>query len=184
MSRIDRDRRKFLAAGSTAAAISLAGCSSVILNRIGGGDEGHGGGEDEGGEGGEGGGGMDQGENVPEEVHSYLSENETNLYEGEAADETGSDEVTVEVGGGDGGLAFDPPAVLVDAGATVTWEWVGNGGQHNVESDDQSGSEFRSGEAVESDSETYSQSFEESSNQLYYCNPHQAIGMYGAVIVE
>ena len=119
MSRIDRDRRKFLAAGSTAAAISLAGCSSVVLNRLGG----DGGGEEEeedGGGGGGGGGGSERGENVPEAVHSYLTENEAKLYEGTASDETGSDEVTIAVGGGSQGLAFDHPAVLVDPGTTIT----------------------------------------------------------------
>lgn len=181
MSRIDRDRRKFLAAGSTAAAISLAGCSSVVLNRLGGDGDDSEDEEEDGGDGG--GGGSERGENVPEDVHSYLTDNSTNLYEGEADDQTGSDEVTVAVGGGEG-LAFDHPAVLVDAGTTITWEWTGEGGAHNVVSADGSATEFESGEAVDSASETYSETFEESGNQLYYCSPHQAVGMYGAVIVE
>lgn len=180
MSRIDRDRRKFLAAGSTAAAISLAGCSSVVLNRLGGDGEEE---EEEGdGGGGGGGGGSERGENVPEEVHSYLMDNSAKLYEGEAVDETGSSEVSISVGGGEG-LAFDPPAVLVDPGTTITWEWTGEGGQHNVESDENSATEFRSGETQQGADITFSQTFE-SGNQLYYCNPHQAVGMYGAVIVS
>ncbi|MFT4946838.1 MAG: halocyanin-like protein [Natronomonas sp.] len=179
MSRIDRDRRKFLAAGSTAAAISLAGCSSVILNRLGGG--GHGDEEEEEDGGGGGGGGSDRGENVPEEVHTFLTDNDANLYEGEASDQTGSDEVTISVGAGEG-FAFDHPAVLVDAGTTIVWEWVG--GQHNVVSADSSATEFRSGDAEQGSDITYSRTFEESGNQLYYCDPHTAVGMYGAVIVE
>ncbi len=178
MSRIDRDRRKFLAAGSTAAAISLAGCSSVLLNRIGGGEDG--GGDD--GDGG-GGGGMGGGENVPEAVHTFLTDNSANLYEGEAVDETGSSEVTISVGAGEG-LAFEPPAVLVDSGTTITWEWTGEGGAHNVQSAGDSATEFSSGSAQSGADITFSQTFEESGNQLYLCNPHQAVGMYGAVIVQ
>ena len=183
MSRIDRDRRKFLAAGSTAAAISLAGCSSVLLNRIGGGGEGS---EEEGGDGGEGGGGgggMQRGENVPEAVHTFLTDNSANLYEGEATDETGASEVTVEVGAGEG-LAFSPAAILVDSGTTITWEWTGEGGAHNVQSTGDSATEFSSGSAQDGADITFSQTFEESGNQLYLCNPHQAVGMYGAVIVQ
>jgi len=53
---------------------------------------------------------------------------------GTVADETGSSEVTVTVGAaGNGGFcAFDPPAVRVEPGANVVWEWTGKGGQHNV----------------------------------------------------
>lgn len=183
MSRIDRDRRKFLAAGSTAAAISLAGCSSVLLNRIGGSGDGGEDGGDDGGDGGGGGGGMDRGENVPEAVHTFLTENSANLYEGEAVDETGSGEISISVGAGEG-LAFDPPAVLVDSGTTITWEWTGEGGAHNVQSTGDSATEFSSGSAQGGADITFSQTFEESGNQLYLCNPHQAVGMYGAVIVQ
>jgi len=181
MSRIDSDRRRFLAAGSTAAAISLAGCSSVLLNRIGGGghSEEEGGGE-EGEDGGE--GGMERGENVPEAVHTFLTDNNTNLYEGEAVDETGSSEVSISVGAGEG-LAFEPPAILVDPGTTVTWEWTGEG-QHNVQSAGNSATEFNSGSPQSGADITFSQTFEESGNQLYLCSPHQAVGMYGAVIVQ
>ena len=187
MSRIDRDRRKFLAAGSTAAAISLAGCSSVLLNRIGGDGDGGEDGGDGGDGGGGGGGGTSRGENVPEAVHSYLTNVGSSgaaLYEGEAEDMTGSSEVTVEVGAGDNGLAFGPPVILVDTGTTVVWEWTGNGGGHNVVSTDESATSFDSGETVSSAGTTFSQTFDSSGNQMYYCSPHQAVGMAGAVIVQ
>ncbi|ESP90042.1 halocyanin 2 [Candidatus Halobonum tyrrellensis G22] len=29
-------------------------------------------------------------------------------------------------------MAFDPAAVAVDAGTTVTWEWTGRGGEQDV----------------------------------------------------
>jgi serine/threonine-protein kinase len=173
------DRRTFLAAaGVTASTIALAGCS--------GGDGGDGGDGDGGnGDGGDGDGGMDNGDtSVPDEVDSYLSEEDANLYEGEAADETGSDSVSIAVGAGDVGLAYDPACVRVDSGTEVTWEWTGEGGAHNVVSTDNSATEFNSGEAVDSDSETFSQTFDSAGNQLYYCTPHRANGKVGAVIVE
>jgi halocyanin-like protein len=48
-------------------------------------------------------------------------------------DYTGQDEVTVQVGAGDQGLAFDPTLLWVDPGTTITWEWTGAGGAHNVQ---------------------------------------------------
>ena len=39
-------------------------------------------------------------------------------------DYTGQESVTVAVGAGENGVLFDPPAILVDPGTTVTWEWT------------------------------------------------------------
>jgi len=55
---------------------------------------------------------------------------DANNYE-QTVDMTGSDSVTNEVGAGEG-LAFGPAAVAVSSGTTVTWEWTGEGGSHNV----------------------------------------------------
>jgi serine/threonine-protein kinase len=159
-------RRKFIAAtGATAATVALAGCSS---------------GGDNGDDGGNGGGGA----SVPDAVDSYLSDNSANGYNGSAVDETGSSSVTIEVGAGDQGLAFAPAAVVVDAGTEVVWEWTGNGGAHNVVSADNSAMSFNSGESVSEEGTTFSQTFDSAGNQLYYCTPHQSLGMHGAVIVE
>jgi halocyanin-like protein len=128
-----------------------------------------------GGGGGNGGGGG----GVPGEVDEFLSD--ANLYEGSAADMTGQDEVSVAVGAGDNGIAFDPPAIRVDAGTTVVWEWTGEGGAHNVVAEDDT---FNSGETVDSGDETFEYTFEETGNYTYVCTPHAGIGMKGAVIVE
>ncbi|MXR51551.1 halocyanin domain-containing protein [Halovenus sp. WSH3] len=162
------DRRTFLAAaGATAATVALAGCSS-------------------GGDNGSNGDNGDSGPSVPDAVDSYLSDNSANGYSGpsDAVDETGSGSVTISVGAGENGLAFDPVAVFVDAGTEVTWEWTGNGGAHNVVSADSSAASFDSGEAVAEQGTTFSQTFDSAGNQLYYCTPHQAAGMHGAVIVQ
>lgn len=99
-------------------------------------------------------------------------------YDG-VVDETGSDEVTVEVGteanGGDYG--FGPAAIRVDPGTTVVWEWVA--GSHNVEDD---AGTFES-ELTDEAGFTFSQTFEEPGVVKYFCMPHKAMGMRGVVVV-
>ena len=162
------DRRTFLAAaGATATTVALAGCS-------GGGDDGDNGNGD----------GPSANADVPSEVDTYLSDNSANLYEGGAVDETGSDSVSITVGAGDQGLAFSPPAVIVSSGTTVTWEWNGEGGAHNVVAADSAAESFDSGEQQEGSDVTFEHTFESAGNNPYYCTPHQSLGMHGAVIVE
>ena len=122
-----------------------------------------------------GGGSDDEGDGT---INGYLSD--ANNYDGTVVDVTGESEVTVAVGAGNG-LAFDPAAVRVDAGTTVTWEWTGRGGRHNVVSGEESASEFAS-DLARGEGVTFRQTFE-SGPQLYFCNPHRAQGMYGAVAV-
>lgn len=102
-------------------------------------------------------------------------------YDG-VIDETGADEVTVAVGaaGNGGGLAFEPAAVRIDSGATVVWEWTGDGGTHNVVAEDGSFGSDISGEA----GHTFERAFEESGAYRYACEPHERMGMKGAVVVE
>jgi halocyanin-like protein len=103
-------------------------------------------------------------------------------YDGETVDARGQDEVTVAVGseGNNGNLAFDPPAVHVDNGATVVWEWTGEGGGHNVVANDDT---FDSGEQVGEEGYTFSHTFESDGLYRYVCEPHVQLGMKGAVVV-
>jgi halocyanin-like protein len=164
----DMDRRKFLmAAGATAATVAVAGCS--------GGGNGDDGGDD-------GGGAPD---NVPESVHTYLTDNDANLYDNSVEDHTGEDSVTVMNGAGSNNVAFDAAAIRIDAGTEVTWEWTGLGGSHNVVSRDQSDFDFENPEGLLGDEgHTWSYTFEESGNAVYHCEAHTAQGQHGAVIVE
>jgi halocyanin-like protein len=117
----------------------------------------------------------------------YLRDNnarEYGEYDGEFTDFTGQEQVTVAVGGGDTGLAFSPLAIVVDPGTKIVWEWTGEGGAHNVVSAGESASEFRSGEVVQSSDETYTQTLSTPGAHLYYCLPHQTVGMHGAIVVE
>jgi halocyanin-like protein len=110
----------------------------------------------------------------------YLSNADN--FDGEPVDETGSDSVTIRVGaeGNGGGFAFAPPAVQVDTGTTVTWEWTGEGGQHNVVAE--AGADFES-ELTGEAGFTFERTFEESGAVKYFCRPHKSLGMKGVVEV-
>ena len=130
-----------------------------------------------GGDGGGGGGGTP----VPAEYGDWFSN--VDNYDGETVDRGGQDGVTIAAGaqGNGGGFAFDPPAVRISPGTTVVWEWTGEGGQHNVVA--QEGDDFES-ELVEEAGYTFEQTFEEPGVITYYCNPHRALGMKGALVVD
>ncbi|MEF8842863.1 MAG: halocyanin domain-containing protein [Haloarculaceae archaeon] len=189
-------RRRLLATLGTAAAVGLAGCSGSGDGDSGGGD----------------GDGSDGNENTPtststpteasdgvevpdlepagdvvgsearSRVEEYLSE--VGNYEGEIVDATGVDEVVVAVGaeGNGGNFAFEHPAIAVSPGTTVSWQWTGQGGQHNVVSEDPSGFDFDSGSAKTS-GDPFEQSFDGGGVGLYVCVPHASLGMKGAVVV-
>ena len=101
-------------------------------------------------------------------------------FEG-TADRTGEESVTVTVGarGNNGSFAFDPPAVRVDPGTRVVWEWNGKGGAHNVVAEDGA---FES-EMVGEKGYTFEQTFDSAGVHRYVCVPHEAMGMRGAVVV-
>lgn len=103
---------------------------------------------------------------------------ETDNYDG-TVDLTGQDEVTVAVGYEQ--LLFDPAAIAISPGTTVTWEWTGNGGLHNVSS---AGDGPLNSETVEEEGHTYQYTFEESGTVLYQCDPHATLGMKGAVYIS
>jgi halocyanin-like protein len=116
----------------------------------------------------------------PPSVDEFLSE--TDNYDG-IVDMTGSESVSVDVGVEANGAfyGFGPAAVRVDSGTEVTWTWTGKGGIHNVAAE--YGAEFES-EQMSGEGKTFSYTFEESGTSLYVCDPHEGIGMKGAVVVE
>lgn len=97
------------------------------------------------------------------------------------ADETETGKVTIAVGakGNGGNFAFDPPAVRVDPGTTVVWEWTGEGGGHNVAAENGA---FES-DIVSEKGHTFEQTIEKSGAVKYACVPHKSMGMRGAVLV-
>jgi len=150
----DLNRRRFLRGTGAAIAVGvLAGCT----------------------------GNGDGGSDAPQAIEDHLSN--ANNYDGSIEDMTGESDVTIDVGAGSNGYAFDPAAVRISSGTTVTWEWTGKGSGHNVASVEGSESEFTSGNRVEEEGHTYEQSFDNTGNQLYVCEPHMARGMKGAIEV-
>jgi len=112
----------------------------------------------------------------------WPSEAEGNL--GSYEDARGQDEVTVTVGAGDQGLAFDPTLLWVDPGTTVTWEWTGEGGSHNVVTVE-GPADLDSGTAVDEAGYTYEHEVTEEEEGIthYHCVPHDGVGMHGGLAV-
>jgi len=163
-------RRTVLRSTAVAVAgVGLAGCSggdsgneetTEDENGDGGGDDGNGGGD------------------TPDFDGFF---DETDNYDG-VVDETGAEEVTVEVGteANGGNFGFSPAAVRVSEGTTVVWEWTGEGGAHNVSHED---GEFES-ETIDEEGHTFSYTFDSTGTDRYVCTPHESLGMKGAVVVK
>ena len=118
------------------------------------------------------------------QVAGWLAD--TPNWDGNIEDFTGEDDITIANGdpNDEGQFIYDPPAVTVDAGTTVIWEWAGSD-THTVthEVDDDEEPEFDSGN-IDGDGETWEFTFEEGGVYLYYCVPHRTLEQKGAVVVE
>ena len=101
-------------------------------------------------------------------------------YDGDIVDFRGESAVTIDVGVGRLDWGFGPAAVRVDEGTTVTWAWTGEGDDHNVVAEDGT---FDSGEPVGAAGTTFEYQFSESGRYRYLCEPHEAQGMKGVVVV-
>ncbi|ESS02638.1 MAG: halocyanin domain protein [uncultured archaeon A07HR67] len=105
---------------------------------------------------------------------------------GSYQDARGEDAVTVAVGAGEQGLAFDPTQLWVDPGTTITYEWTGNGGAHNVQTVDGGGpASLDSGNPVGEEGATYEYEVAEEDAGIthYHCVPHTAVGMHAGLAV-
>ncbi len=101
---------------------------------------------------------------------------------GSTVDATGQDSVTVEVGvqANGGAYGFGPAAVHVDNGATVQFEWTGNGSHNVVSAGD---GPLDSGSTVSSSGVNYEHTFESDGIYNYYCAPHEGLQMKGSIVV-
>ncbi|MDL5363321.1 halocyanin domain-containing protein [Halalkalicoccus sp. NIPERK01] len=99
-------------------------------------------------------------------------------FEG-TVDMRGREEVRIRVGvdGNGGGFALSPPAINVDPGTRVVWEWVGEDGPHWFAAADGS---YASPEQSRGE---YGLVFDGVGISKYACEPHEAAGMKGAVVV-
>ncbi|MFB6136045.1 MAG: halocyanin domain-containing protein [Halobacteriaceae archaeon] len=96
----------------------------------------------------------------------------------------GESSVTVEVGaqGNGGPYAFSPPAIHVDPGTEVTFEWVSD--THNVTVEDQpDGADWGGHTNIENSGFSFTTTFETEGVYEYFCQPHVSFGMKGAVAV-
>jgi len=118
-------------------------------------------------------------EPAPEDVREYLDD--ARNFHGLVADYTGEDDVVVEAGdppGVEEPMAFDPAAIRIDPGTTVTWEHA-EGGMHIVATE----TGLFEDATLDAEDERWSYTFEEERTVLYYCVPHRALGAKGAIIV-
>ena len=110
----------------------------------------------------------------------------TNGNLGSYQDARGQDSVTVSVGAGENGLAFDPTQLWVDPGTTITYEWTGNGGAHNVQTVEGGGpASLDSGNPIGEEGHTYEHEVTEDEAGIthYHCVPHTAVGMHAGLAV-
>ena len=115
---------------------------------------------------------------LSDEATEYLSDARS-YSGGDPADYTDQSEVEVANGAGPRGMAFDPAAIAVSPDTTVVWQWTGRGNEHDVVAVDGS---FES-ELVESDTKTFSHTFDASGEWIYNCSEHERRGMKGVVVV-
>ena len=178
---VDVSRRAFLrtAAGATAASAATGAAAAQedgTATESGGGT-----GTPSGGgtaSGGDGGGGEPAG---PPDFGGFLDQ--VGNFDGSVADATGQSTATVEVGvqANGGAFGFGPPAIHVDNGATVEFNWTGEGGGHNVIS--KPDGPLDSGSPVSQSGVQYKYTFQEDGIFTYVCEPHEGLGMKGAVVV-
>ena len=109
---------------------------------------------------------------------------DTSNYEA-TQDFTDTEAVTVAVGAGENGQLFAPPAILVDPGTTVTWEWTGEGSGHTVthEPSAEDAEPAFGSDQMEAAGETFQYTFEAEGTFRYFCEPHRSDGMKGVVAV-
>jgi len=99
-------------------------------------------------------------------------------------DYTDQDEVTVAVGAGGDGLAFDPAAIRITPARPSSGEWTGQGGARTTWSPPRTPRPpSTAARVVSEEGATFEQSFDNTGIQLYYCTPHQSVGMLGAIQV-
>jgi len=102
-------------------------------------------------------------------------------WTGSAMDARDGDAVTVTVGPG-GEYVYDPAAVVVSPGTTVTFEWASP--THNVLVESMpDGADWSGHGSIENGGFSFQHTFESEGTYKYYCEPHLALGMKGVVEV-
>lgn len=113
-----------------------------------------------------------------EDTYEWLSAGTT--FDG-IVDRTGRDTATVSVGDDDIERSIEPAVLKVSPGTTVIWEWTGAGGGHNIIAMDGT---FSYDSVTLGDETTFEHVFSEPGVYRYYCEPHEALGGKGVILVD
>lgn len=102
-------------------------------------------------------------------------------WDGSLADRTDTESVSITVGvaGNGGHFGFDPLAVQITTGTTVTFEWTGDGGAHNVAFQDG----VETSDIYSEDGTHFEVTLDDPGVYRYACEPHQSIGQRGGIVV-
>ncbi|MCF2165939.1 halocyanin [Halobacterium salinarum] len=125
----------------------------------------------------------------PTTTHTETQPSEMSLHEWVASantpeswtDHRSDATVSIAVSGHDLPYAFQPALTRVAPGTTVTWEWTGYGGAHNVIAVD---SAFDSGDSTATEDHTFTHTFTEIGTHRYVSEPDRESGMKGIIAVE
>jgi len=103
-------------------------------------------------------------------------------FTGTVVDRTDTDAVTVTVGAPDSKnqFVFSPPVVTVATGTTVEWRWAGSG-PHTVTFE---GHDVGTDGVIANSGVQFAHTFESAGTYRYRCDPHETLGMRGAIVVE
>lgn len=103
-------------------------------------------------------------------------------FTGEITDKTNAETATVAVGNDDARseFVFEPPVLKIITGTTVKWDWEIDG-PHTVSFKDH---DIGTDEVVSETGVNFSHTFDSEGEYLYRCEPHETLGMRGAIIVE
>ncbi len=164
MTAFNPNRRTVLLTSGTALTVALAGC-------LGNGDDEP---DDEND-------GPDLADDPEGAVEAWMDNENAAGWDGTIEDLTGQGEVTIENGANAPDYQNNPPAARVDAGTTMTWEWVSDG--HTLH-ENESTTTFDEMTTIEDDGFTHEMTLEDAGGVLYYCQPHRGQGHVGGVIVE
>lgn len=91
--------------------------------------------------------------------------------------------MSINVGAGPDGHAFDPPVVIVDPGTTITWEWVEDSGAHYVVSRVQVNADPENVPDLIEGSYSTSETVEVPEMKRYACYNHHDERMRSAIVV-
>lgn len=108
---------------------------------------------------------------------------ESNGFDGQVVDRRGQQKVSIRVGAGPDGHAFDPPVVIVDPGTTISWEWVEDSGAHYVVSRVRVTTDPDNVSDPIEGSYSTSVTVETPEMKRYVCYNHHNTGMRSAVVV-